>query len=266
MFKPVEAHVHENRDILSGRLWTRLLNGQQVDVVRVSEPDLISGMDLKIKSDDLETAGTSADSIEEGDISAVDDIKDQIQEGRLDSDIVKKLISIFRSFGPEIYMLHEKQSDTGSVENQGLDKRRMGNRVDFDKGPVFVIAAARADEMKGLLENPPADSATAISTTFDIEPWNYLGSEGFIAKYRHPDAKGEQVITQIRFLYAKDSVSESREDQANNTSREIGQGKELETDTVTDFGEYRKQRIAKDSKQDMGTDLGQNDKNQVLAA
>lgn len=209
--KPADAHVRENRDILSGRLWTRLLNGQQVDLVRVSEPDLISGMDLKIKSHDMETAHASAGSIEEGDISAVDDIEDQIEEGRLDSDIVKKLISIFRSFGPEIYMLHEKQNETGAVEDQGLDTRRMGNRVDFDKGPVFVIAAARADEMKGLLENPPADSATAVSTRFDIEPWNYLGSEGFIAKYRHPDAKGQEVITQIRFLYAKDSVTESED-------------------------------------------------------
>mgnify|MGYP001584293744 FL=1 len=93
-----------------------------------------------------------------------------------------------------------------------------------------------------------------------------MGSEGFIAKYRHPGAKGEEVITQIRFLYAKDSVSEARENQADNTSGEIGQERELHTDTVTDLGEYRKQRVAEHPKQDTETGLGEDDKDQALAA
>ncbi|MEK7083975.1 MAG: hypothetical protein AAB932_01975 [Patescibacteria group bacterium] len=206
-----------NRDALTGRLWTRLLNGQQADIIWLSRPDMLRGFDLKLRDVERDVSRTAGERIEQGDYAAVDDVAEQIDEGKVEGELMRELITIFRAYGEEIYMLHEERDQKGSVEDEGLDTAKMGNRVDFDKGPVFVIAASRSDEMKELFKNPPAESGFSPREAFDIEPWNYLGTEGFIVKFRHPDGSGE--MTEMRFLYAEDtkvrSLAGKREEKKN---------------------------------------------------
>ena len=100
----------------------------------------------------------------------------------------------------------------------------MGNKKDLDRGPVFVIAASRSDELKKLFTSPPAESGIAFSGNFDVEPWNYLGNDGFTVKYRHSDTHGEQVLSEINFLYAQDnkvrSLDAKREEEPKNNEVE----------------------------------------------
>lgn len=142
---------------------------------------------------------------------------EQLAEGRLKAREVNEMTAIFRTFdskGGQIYMLREKEGKDGDAQ-EGLDRRRMGNKIDLDHGSVFVVAASRADELKDLFLNPPAESGVSFYGKFDIEAWNYIGNdgfsdnEGFIVKYRHPDSHGEQVLSEMRFVYAQDDTVKS---------------------------------------------------------
>lgn len=208
-----------NRDVVTGNPWTRLLNGQRAEVIKVSRPDLIGGVGIKIKQIE-ERAAADATEVDIADPKAAEVIDEQLRESHVRANEVSVLTAIFRAYGSDIWML--KKIDRPGVEGdeeRGLDPKQMGNRTDLDDGLVFVIAGSRADEMKQLFASPPAVSGGELPQPFDIEPrWNYLGNEGFTVKYRHPDSTR---ISEIRFLYARDkdgSETGEKEGQSPNDS------------------------------------------------
>ncbi|MBI5728446.1 MAG: hypothetical protein HY984_01685 [Candidatus Magasanikbacteria bacterium] len=203
-----QAKVVANRDIDMGRLWTTLLNGQQADIIRVFRPDIIAGADDKIKN----VARDFSKKVDPVDPEAADVIRKELNEEHITAAMINKLTAVFRAFGPEVYLLREQKltarngaaaGEKNDDKQLGLDSRQAGNKVDFTKGMYFVIPASRGEEMKSMLAEPPAGSALDISGNFDIEPWNYLGNDGFIAKYRDPGSGN--VLSEMRFLYSEDT-------------------------------------------------------------
>lgn len=198
------------RSVESGNAWARLLNGQRVEIVKASRPDIIAGVNLKMKTVEKSKAKDAVD-VDIADPKAAEIMDEQLRESHVDAQEVSVLTAIFRKYGPDIWMLKKlDHPEPGQDAEHGLDPKQMGNRTEFDNEMIFVIAASRADEMKELFAHPPAVSSGTLETTFDVEPrWNYLGNEGFIVKYRHPDTN---VVTEIRFLYSRDSQVKNQEE------------------------------------------------------
>ncbi len=203
-----------NRDVVDAHPWSHLLNGQRVELVKVSRQDLIAFKDVKLKTAEAETANR----VDTEDPKAAEVMKAQIKESHIEAEEMNMLTAIFRAYGPDIYLLEEDD------KRRGMDTRQIGNKVDLKKGAAFVIAASRGDEMRQLFLSPPSLSGLEIAGSFDIEErYNYLGDgyneptvidngdppqagenkfpTGFIVKYRHPDTG---VLSEIRFLFAED--------------------------------------------------------------
>jgi hypothetical protein len=209
-----KGKVKQHRDITTGRLTAVLKNGHQVGIVRLSHPDIIRGIDFKLKANESLVAEQAKKYILLGNIEeGVETIKEQFEEGSFEVQLVEQLRSIFQVYGKDVFLLNEQKDAEGKLVHQGLDITQIGNRADFDHGPVFVVAESRKDELIALFENPPSTSALMVGGSYDIEPFNRLGDEGMTIKFRHQDTHGRDVITEMRFLYSQEKKKDKNNEE-----------------------------------------------------
>ncbi|KKW42462.1 MAG: hypothetical protein UY92_C0006G0023 [Candidatus Magasanikbacteria bacterium GW2011_GWA2_56_11] len=204
---PTDPEVRAYRN-LEGDMKAMLENGQFVEVIRLSRPDLWSNMSLKLDLADDRVAEEAEAKID--DPTAVNDIRQQIEQGRVDTELVQILEQVFLDYGPDIYMLRKEIGPEGAVEDEGMDEARFGHRVHFDNATTFVIEKSRGADMQDKLRSVAGSDVASPGTSFDIEPWNHLGPDaGFTAKYRYRNPSGKEVTAKLYFLYAREKAAPS---------------------------------------------------------
>jgi len=178
-----------------------LKNGAQVSVEAVSLPSLL---DSKTQ---LLTKAVEHGS-EVGDVGA-DDAEDirkktvvaELTKREVDKNLIEILDRVFRSFGDQVGMV--KKGD-----NVGFDPWKEGHKFDFDKSLMFVIAESRAEEMKALIKNPPAENAGEVPSNFRVRPrFDWFAQEegkkklGMVFYYETPDGKESKPVV---FLFGQE--------------------------------------------------------------
>jgi len=186
----------------------RLKNGAQVNVEAVSLP---SFQDSKTQL--LSKAVEHKD--EAGDVGADDaedtrqkNVAEVLTEREVDKNLIETLDRIFRGFGDQVGMV--KKGDS-----VGFDPWKEGHKFDFDKSLMFVIAESRAEEMKALIKNPPAESAGEVASNFAVRPrFDWFAQEngkkklGMVFYYETPDGQESKPVV---FLFGQEKPEDSEE-------------------------------------------------------
>ncbi len=147
------------------RSW--LVNGAQVNIEPLLSRDLIDRQATTVRlADDARQEGNEPDEIE---AETVTRVQDQLRATPAGSN--EQFVDTFSNL---IRMVGE-QDQVGLLrkdEGPGLDKWQIGNAADLDKGPVFVIAASREKQVRGILDNPPVARADdAVFQLRDNRPY-----------------------------------------------------------------------------------------------
>lgn len=181
---------------MDGNRRTHLKNGAEARVVAVNIPAIINSTESRLKDADMAVAGEAGKEI--GEEEAVQEIDEQLQEGRVEGNRVSTVARVFRQFGRDIY----------SVPKGGIDMRQLGNQIDLTGKAVFVIPEVRSQEMQSKLHNL-STSTGEMNGSFHVETHNVIDPKnGFEVYYTYTSKKGTEIKEKLVFLYARDGQKE----------------------------------------------------------
>lgn len=126
---------------------------------------------------------------------------ERIEQDDMDEELRMLFARIFREFGDQVGMVRK---DKGS----GLDELKIGNRLDLENSPVFVISESREAELRALIKNPPAENIGGLTPRFRVRPqFNYFIEHGnpdnrlgMMFYYKTDSGESQKVV----FLFGRD--------------------------------------------------------------